>query len=334
MTGWILVAAQAVADSAATLLQGGGAEEQVTDTATGAAAAVADSAAASEGAATALSNLFSSLEPIHLLRAAVVVVVGMPLLWGAARWARRYATESYSAQRGLIFEKLILYPGLLVILITVLLELGFSLAPLMGAAGILGIAMGFAAQTSVSNIISGFFLLAEEPFKVGDIIEVGEMSGVVMTVDMLSVKVRTFDNKLVRIPNETLVKSQVTTVTRFPIRRMDLLVGVAYKENLEHVRETLMDVARLNPSVLMEPEPLVIFMGYGDSSIDFKFTAWTKTVGFLLVKNQLLEEIKVRFDEEGIEIPFPHRTLYTGSVTDPFPVHIVQGETTPDTEGG
>jgi len=196
---------------------------------------------------------------------------------------------------------------------------------LMGAAGIMGIAMGFAAQTSVSNIISGFFLLAEEPFKVDDIIEVGDVQGLVMTVDMLSVKIRTFDNKLVRIPNETLVKSQVTTVTRFPIRRMDLLVGVAYKENLGRVKEVLLDVAEGSPHVLMEPEPLVIFVGYGQSSIDFKFAVWAKSEQYLEVKNQLLEDIKARFDGEGIEMPFPHRTLYAGSVTDPFPVRVVVG---------
>lgn len=262
-------------------------------------------------------------DPASLIRAALLLAVGMPVAWGVSRWIRGYFTRVANPQRGLIVGRLVYYTAAAVIFVTVLSELGFSLAPLLGAAGILGIALGFASQTSVSNIISGFFLLAEEPFAVGDLIKVGDITGQVLTIDTLSVKIRTFDNKQVRIPNETLVKSQVTTITRWPIRRVDINVGVAYKEDIGRVREVLLELADANPNVLMEPEPLVIFQGYGDSSINFLFAVWAKKENFLLVRNGITEEIKLRFDEEGIENPFPHRTLYTGSVTDAFPVRIV-----------
>jgi len=261
--------------------------------------------------------------PESLIRSVLLLVVGIPAAYVLSRWVRRYATRLYNAQQGLIAGKVVFYPLLLVILISVLREMGFSLAPLLGAAGILGIALGFASQTSVSNIISGFFLLAEEPFQVGDIISVGDVTGAVLTIDMLSVKIRTFDNKMVRIPNETLVKSQVTTVTRFPIRRVDVNVGVAYKEDIGRVRRILLEVAEANPLVLMEPEPLVIFQGYGSSSIDFLFAVWAKRESWLEVKNTITEDVKLRFDAEGIEIPFPHVSLYAGSVTEPFPVRIL-----------
>ncbi len=260
---------------------------------------------------------------IPLLRAALILVIGIPAAWAIARFARDYAIRTYDAQKGLVVHKSVFYPAVLVILVTVLRELGLSLTPLLGAAGIVGIAVGFASQTSVSNIISGFFLLAEAPFKVGDVIKVGETTGVVMTIDMLSVKLRTFDNQMVRIPNEALVKTEVTTVTRFPIRRMDIPVGIAYKEDAGRIREILLEIATANPRVLMEPEPIVIFEGYGASSVDFKLASWTQTPIFLPVRNELFEEIKARFDAEGIEIPFPHRSLYTGSDTAPFPIRIV-----------
>ena len=259
-----------------------------------------------------------------LLRAGLLLFAGIPLVWAVSRWIRTYVAHVYNEQKGLVFGKLIFYPLVLVILVSVLRELGFSLAPLLGAAGILGIALGFASQTSVSNIISGFFLLAEEPFQVGDIIEVGDVTGIVLTIDMLSVKIRTFENKMVRIPNETLVKSQFTNVTRFPIRRVDIPVGVAYKEDVGRVRDILLEIAEENPHVLMEPEPLVIFVGYGTSSIDFKFGVWVKRESFLSVKNAISEEVKRRFDAEGIEIPFPHVSLYAGSVTEPLPIRIAK----------
>ena len=264
--------------------------------------------------------------PAPLVRAALLVFVGMPVAWGFSRWVRAYVTRLYNPQKGLIFGKLVFWPIALVLAVSVLRELGFSLAPLLGAAGIMGVALGFASQTSVSNIISGFFLLAEEPFMVGDVINVGDVTGVVLTIDMLSVKIRTFDNKMVRIPNETLVKAQFTNVTRFPIRRVDVPVGVAYKEDIGRVRAVLLEVAEANPNVLMEPQPQVMFTGYGSSSIDFTFAVWAKKESWLAVKNSITEEVKLRLDAEGIEIPFPHVSLYTGSVTEPFPIRIEQAD--------
>jgi small-conductance mechanosensitive channel len=263
-------------------------------------------------------------DPGPLFRAALLIFVGIPAAWALSRWIRAQVATRYNAQKGLVVGKVVFWPLALIIAVSVLKELGFSLAPLLGAAGILGIAIGFASQTSVSNVISGFFLLAEEPFQVGDIIQVGDAQGVVLTIDMLSVKIRTFDNKMVRIPNETLVKSQFTNATYFPIRRLDVPVGVAYREDIGRVRQVLLDVAKANPNVLMEPEPMVIFQGYGTSSIDFNFAVWVRRESFLTVRNQISEAVKKRLDAEGIEIPFPHVSVYTGSESAPFPVRIVE----------
>ena len=263
-------------------------------------------------------------EPGPLIRAALLLFVGMPVVWALSRWMRGHISGRYNAQKGLVIHKVIFWPLTLIIAVSVLKELGFSLAPLLGAAGILGVAIGFASQTSVSNIISGFFLLGEEPFKVGDTIEVGDMEGVVLTIDMLSVKVRTFDNRMVRIPNEALVKSQFTNVTYFPIRRLDMPVGVAYKEDMGRVRQILLEVARDNPNVLMEPEPLVIFQGFGASSVNFKLAVWVRQDSYLSVRNGIAEDVKHRLDAEGIEIPVPHVSLYAGSETAPFPVRLLK----------
>ena len=284
---------------------------------------------AQEAAASGFDFQRLLADPGPLVRAALLVFVGIPVAWGLSRWSRAQVSSRYNPQKGLIAGKVIFWPLALIIAVSVLRELGFSLAPLLGAAGILGIAIGFASQTSVSNVISGFFLLGEEPFQVGDVIQVGDMTGVVLTIDMLSVKVRTFDNKMVRIPNETLVKSQFTNVTYFPIRRIDVPVGVAYREDIGRVRQVLLDVAKNNPNVLMEPEPVVIFQGYGASSIDFTFAVWVQRESFMAVKNQIAEDVKKRLDAEGIEIPFPHVSVYTGSTTEPFPVRILDKEDEP-----
>ena len=259
-----------------------------------------------------------------IARIAAYIVIGIPVVIAFSKWIKSYFTKKMSAQQGMLFSKLLLYTGLVIIIISVLSDLGFKLTHLLGAAGIVGIAVGFASQTSVSNIISGLFLIAEKPFEVNDVITVGGTTGVILSIDILSVKLRTFDNKYIRIPNETLIKSELTNITRFPIRRVDINVGVAYKEDIARVRTVLLDIAHKNPLCLNEPQPLVIFSGFGNSSIDLMFLVWSVKTDWLNLKNTIMEEIKQRFDQEGIEIPFPHLSLYTGSVTEPLPVKMVK----------
>lgn len=257
-----------------------------------------------------------------LIRLVILLIIGLPLLYMFSKWVRKYITKKLSAQQGMIFSKLVLYLGVFIITFSILNEFGFKLTHLIGAAGIITLAIGFASQTSISNIISGLFLIAEKPFEVNDVITVGSTTGVVLSIDILSIKIRTFDNRFVRIPNETIIKSEVTNITRFPIRRVDLNVGVAYKEDIGNVRSILLDIAKKHPLVLNEPEPLVIFTGFGNSSIDFLFAVWAVKADWLTVKNGMAEEVKKRFDEAGIEIPFPHLSIYSGSVTEPLPIRI------------
>jgi small-conductance mechanosensitive channel len=271
-----------------------------------------------------IKEFVTSVQASAYLRAAVILVVGVFL---ARIIRRRLPTRKLHPQHQLVLRRGLSYLVLGVTISWTLRELGVSLSVLIGAAGILTVAVGFASQTSASNLISGLFLMGEQPFVIGDIIRVGDTTGYVVSIDLLSVKLRTFDNLLVRIPNETMLKSNVTNLTHFPIRRVDLLVGVAYKEDIGRVKEVLFEVADKNPICLEEPRPLFIFLSYGDSSLNFQFSVWGTKDRFLDLRNAMYEQIKQAFDEHGIEIPFPHRTLYTGSVTDPLPVRLV-------TEGG
>jgi small-conductance mechanosensitive channel len=273
---------------------------------------------------TDLSQLFSPEHLTMIIRVALLLFLGIPLIYFLAKWSQKYISRRFTAQQGMISAKVIKYTGLVIVFIMVLRELGFELSPLLGAAGIVGIAIGFASQTSVSNVISGLFLIAEQPFVVNDVIRVGTITGQVLSIDILSVKLRTFDNQFVRIPNETILKSEVTTITRFPIRRADLILSVAYKEDIGRVKEILKQISHDNPLCLQEPEPLIIFQGFGASSIDLQFSVWAAKEDWLTVKNQIYEEIKKRFDSEAIEIPFPHVSLYSGSETKPLPIEVVE----------
>jgi small-conductance mechanosensitive channel len=259
----------------------------------------------------------------RIIRIVLLISIGLPVLMLVRAIIARMAKSSLTAQGIMLVQKALWYGGLLLILVTTLNEMGFNLNAVLGAAGVVGVAVGFASQTSLSNIISGIFLLSEKPFSVGDVINIGSVTGVVLSVDLLSVKLRTFDNKLVRIPNENLIKTELTNITHFPIRRLDITVGVAYKENIAQVMALLREIADKNPYCLDEPEPIVVFTGFGSSSLDILFGVWFAKADMLTLRNSIMIEIKERFDAAGIEIAFPHLSLYAGEATKPFPVRVV-----------
>ncbi len=263
---------------------------------------------------------------VSLIGSLIILVVGLAIARGLAAVAARILVARDNEQAALVAQKFVFY-GLAVIAVLAALDnAGIEVGVVLGAAGILTVALGFASQTAASNLISGLFLLGERPFTVGEVIDVGGTRGEVLSIDLLSVKLRTYDNLFVRIPNETLIKTQISNITRFPIRRADLKIGVAYKEDLARVRDILMDVASGNPLCLERPVPVVILLGYGSSSIDIQFNVWAAKDNFLEMRNQMYEQIKARFDAEGIEIPFPHVSLYAGSATGPVPVALTAGK--------
>lgn len=249
--------------------------------------------------------------------------VGLPLMRVISFLIRKGLRKKVTPQSVMLLSKGVVYIGSTILVLVALQQTGVKLGALLGAAGIAGVAIGFAAQTSLSNLISGLFLVWERPFSVGDVLQTGSDHGVVHSIDLLSVQLRTYNNQLVRIPNEVLIKSAFTNVTRFPIRRMDINIGVAYKEDIQTVMDILEEVSDRNPYCLDEPSPVIVFKGFGDSALEFLFGPWFAKTDYIALRNSLLMEVKKRFDEEGIEIPFPHRTLYAGEASKPFPVHVV-----------
>lgn len=258
------------------------------------------------------------------LRVMIIVAAGFILLKILNFSVGKAVKKRFSQQTAMLIRKGIFYTGAFIILVTVLRQLGFKLTALLGAAGIAGIAIGFASQTSVSNIISGLFLISEKPFAVGDIIKVGSTMGIILSIDLLSVKIRTFDNLYIRIPNEHLIKTEVTNVTRFHIRRLNIDISIAYKDDIGKAKEVLLDVAKNNPYCLDNPEPFFVIKEFGNHGIELLLGAWYFKTDYLALKNSIMQEIKERFDREGIEIPFPHISVYTGSVTQPFPVQVME----------
>ncbi|MBR5214408.1 MAG: mechanosensitive ion channel family protein [Akkermansia sp.] len=194
-------------------------------------------------------------------------------------------------------------------LIQGLRALGIDVVSILGAAGVMGVAIGFASQTSLSNLISGIFLISERSFKIGDYIRVEGEEGTVESINLLSVFLRRPDNALVRIPCESLIKNPVTNITGSPRRRIDLDVGVDYSSDLRKVKEVILDVIKQESELMDDPAPVVMFTGFGDSSLNLRIGAWCKTEVYHGLRYRFATALLERFAKEGINIPFPIRTV-------------------------
>ncbi|MCB5265023.1 MAG: mechanosensitive ion channel family protein [Candidatus Cloacimonetes bacterium] len=253
-----------------------------------------------------------------LIRVGLMLLIGIPLIGLIKKVVNRLLSDKLTRQSEVMILRSVKYTLVLLLLMMILNEFGFKISAILGAAGIFGVAIGFASQTSISNIISGIFLISEKPFLIGDSIEVNDKVGTVQSIDLLSIKLKTFDGRFVRVPNEAMIKNDVINLTRFEIRRAQIKIGVAFKSDLRKVMAILKDIADTAPGALKEPAPMLLLDGFGDSSININFGVWTATSNVFNMKNELIFAVIDRFNQEGIEIPFPHVSLYSKEASEPI----------------
>ncbi len=220
------------------------------------------------------------------------------------RRVKKIPVEKMTPQRSMIIRKIINYAFFIIVAMYILSLFGMKLSAIWGAVGIGGVVLAFAAQTSVSNVISGFFVLAEKSLKVGDFITVGNESGIVDDIGLLSIKIHTLDNQMVRIPNSAIINTNLKNTSFFPKRRMTIACSISYEDDLSLALETLKKAPELCPAVLQDPAPAVWIENFGASGVNLTLAIWFDAANFLDAKNQAFIAIKRVFDEAKIEIPY------------------------------
>ncbi|ARG98160.1 mechanosensitive ion channel family protein [Legionella micdadei] len=267
-----------------------------------------------------LANLFTGksinynyfLHPdrtMNFIYALCLFFIGYFIAKRVSNITERTLARRFSRHQTMLARRSVFYIIFIVFCVTGLQHLGFKLSVLLGAAGVFTVAISFASQTAVSNLISGFFLLFEHPFKVGDTVEVKGFNGVVDSIDLLSTKLKTPDNKLVRIPNEAMIKSEIINLSYFSTRRLDLLVSIAYSCDFARVKSILLTIAEDCDRVLKDPVPVVTINNFANAAVELKFMVWVNTADVSYARNTLQETIKQQFDREGIETPLPQVTV-------------------------
>lgn len=203
-------------------------------------------------------------------------------------------------------RRVILAVGLIVALGTVGVNVGAALALIGGGAFILA----FALQDTLSNFANGIMLLIYHPFDVGDAVEIGGVKGKVDSVSLVSTTILTFDNQKVLVPNKKVWGEVITNITGMAHRRVDMVFGIGYSDDVEKAQEIIERVVREHPLILAEPAPNIGLHELADSSVNFRCWPWAKTTDFLTVRTEITKRIKAEFDAVGISIPFPQRDVH------------------------
>ena len=220
------------------------------------------------------------------------------------RGIKKTKSEKMNIHKQQMLTRFVKYVFYVIIVLEVLSLFGIKLSALLGAAGIAGVAIGFAAQTSVSNLISGLFVLTEGSIKIGDAVTVDGITGIVDEINLLSVRIHTYDNQMVRIPNSTIINSNLTNISYHAKRRITISVSIDYSTDMQTALEALKKAPGLCPTVVEDPAPAVWYDGFAASGINLTVAAWFKSSDFLQTKNDLYIAIKKVLDEAGITIPF------------------------------
>ncbi|MEG9193865.1 MAG: mechanosensitive ion channel family protein [Candidatus Methanoglobus sp.] len=225
---------------------------------------------------------------------------------------RRSLAEKMRKDQLEILVKFVYAVVMLIAIVTVTPILGLNLTGLLVAGGIAGIVIGFASQKVVSNLLSGLFLIAERPVKIGDQIVVGNIAGFVEDMNVMSTIVRTYDGLYVRIPNETLFTSNITNPVANAARRFEYTISIRYSDDAEKAIQIIKNVIEAHPFALKLPPPRVFVDSLGDSGVNIIARIWAPPSEWMDVKMDLLWKIKVELEKNGIKIPFPQRVVWFG----------------------
>jgi len=248
-----------------------------------------------------------------------VKIAGAVLIFIVGKWISQKLSQLSGAfmERANMDETLskflqkLIYVGLLVLVIIAALgTLGVQTTSFIAILGAATLAIGLALQSNLSNLGAGAVLLIFRPFKVGDFVEAGGATGVIEEIGIFHTTMKTGDNRQVIIPNSNIVGGNITNFSAKDTRRIDLVIGVSYEDDLKKVKEELWNILNADERILKDPPPTVAVSELADSSVNFVVRPWVKSSDYWPVYFDLLETIKTRFDEVGITIPYPQMDVH------------------------
>ncbi len=223
---------------------------------------------------------------------------------------RRSLKDKLSKEHLEVIIKVVHYTIIIIAVVSVLPTLGIQTSGLLVAGGIAGLVIGFASQSIVGNLISGIFLMIERPITIGDQVNIDNISGFVEDINIMSTIIRTYDGLYVRMPNQTVFTTNITNYVGNVARRFEYVVGIRYSDDADKAIAIIKSLIEEHPLALKNPAPLVFVDTLGDNAVNIIVRIWAPSTEWFGVKMEMLWKIKKTLEENGIEIPFPQRTVW------------------------
>ncbi|GAX86716.1 small conductance mechanosensitive channel [Lebetimonas natsushimae] len=248
---------------------------------------------------------------IKILGAIVIYIIGKWLAKIVTNIIKKLLEKTNTDVTLIKFLGNLTYVGLLILVILAALgTLGVDTSSFAAIIAGAGLAVGMALKDNISNFGAGVLILMLRPFKVGDFVEIAGTSGTVDEIGIFNTTLKTGDNRVIIIPNNNIIGNNIINYSKEKIRRIDLVIGVGYEDDLKLVKSTLEEILNNHPKILKEPAPTVALAELADSSINFNVRPWVKSEDYWNVRSELLEKIKETFDKKNINIPYPQMDVH------------------------
>ncbi len=262
--------------------------------------------------------VFATTYGLKIVGALFILILGR-FAAGLARKAVKRVLKKSNSDEALIsfFGSLVFTLVLAFTVIASLAKFGVQTTSFVALLGAVGFAVGFALQGSLSNFASGVMILIHKPFKIGDLIEIAGVTGFVKEIGLFNTELSTLDNVKVIVPNGKAYGDVIKNITGYDTRRVDMVFGIGYGSSIAKAYEIMQGLIKADARILTDPAPRIAVSELGDSSVNFIVRPWVKTEDYWDVKFDLIRGVKERFDEAGIEIPFPSgRFIFQKTRTD------------------
>ncbi|TYP93969.1 small conductance mechanosensitive channel [Fodinibius salinus] len=249
---------------------------------------------------------------MDVIFAIVLLVIG----WIVANWLKRKIRKKGDVSPHLdetltrLFAKIAKALVMAVVVMAILGRFGVQTASLVAILGALGLAVGMAWQGVLADFAAGIMILVMRPFTVGDSVDIGGTSGNVEEVGLVLTKINTFDNVAIFVPNSNVWGNNIKNMSVNDKRRVDMVIGFGYDDDIDHAKETIRQILSEDDRILEDPAPQIAVSELGGSSVNLNVRPWTTKENYWSLKHDLIERIKKRFDEEGLNFPYPSQDVY------------------------
>jgi small-conductance mechanosensitive channel len=256
--------------------------------------------------------IYADVTVFNLIIALLIILFSIIVARVLSVYLRRILKDRITREQADLIIKVVYYSIIVIAILSILPNIGVKPSGLLVAGGIAGIAIGFASQSIIGNLISGFFLFLERPIKIGHGVNIEGTVGIVEDIRIMSTTIRQYDGLYVRVPNQKVFTSNITNFVAHVARRVDYMVGIRYSDDADHAIQIIKDLINEHPITLVDPEPIVYVDNLGDNAVNISVRLWAPSSEWWNVKTELLWKIKQALENEGIEIAFPQRVVWFG----------------------